>query len=99
MEVYGRSGNLTEEDADRITRERGQQKMEAYSMATQRRRFGPTRPPQSSVRSDIELMQRVIHAAKRYNNRPYGVENGTLRTALDIAILEYEERSKGNVTP
>lgn len=39
----------------------------------------------------------VVEAARRYNERPYGVENPALRFALDAAIEHYDTETAATV--
>lgn len=44
--------------------------------------------------AELEAARRVVDAARRYQARPYGVENPTLRALLDDWIRAYDDAVK-----
>lgn len=46
------------------------------------------------LKRELFFAEDVIRAARSYNARPYGIENGTLRARLDAAIAEYDKEGK-----
>lgn len=50
-----------------------------------------TRAAWRELKQEVSILQSVAAAAQRYNERPYGVENGALRIQLDQAVQAYGE--------